>query len=140
MAVQFTIRGRNLHGRVREKVREKRGRLDREMRSVGRSIVRGYRRRTRSRRLARAVRLEKDAYGHYRVIVPARWAVFEEEDTRAHLITPKKKKVLRFDSGGQRVFTRVVRHPGTRGSHALRESVRANRRVARGRIRTVLTE
>lgn len=39
---------------------------------------------------------------------------FIENGTRAHTIIPNSKKVLRFNSGGKFVFTKKVRHPGTK--------------------------
>lgn len=46
---------------------------------------------------------------------------FEEFGTEPHIITVRRKKVkaLRFIAGGQVIFRRSVRHPGTKGSHFL---------------------
>lgn len=41
-----------------------------------------------------------------------------EEGSRPHIIRPRRAKVLAFPgSGGGTVFTRFVRHPGTRAYH-----------------------
>jgi hypothetical protein len=59
-------------------------------------------------------------------VATANYAVFVELGTKAHTIVPRTKKVLRFAvggnatlsgrprTGGQVVFARRVRHPGTR--------------------------
>ncbi|MFZ3595035.1 hypothetical protein [Streptomyces sp. BH104] len=39
--------------------------------------------------------------------------------TRPHLIRPRRKKVLRFEVGGREVFTKLVRHPGTKANDFL---------------------
>jgi len=43
-----------------------------------------------------------------------------EFGTKPHIIEPKRKKVLRFFIGGKAVFSKKVRHPGTRASSFLR--------------------
>lgn len=39
-------------------------------------------------------------------------AVFQHEGTKAHLIVPRSKKVLRFAINKEFVFSKRVRHPG----------------------------
>lgn len=44
----------------------------------------------------------------------ANHASFVENGTRAHTIKPKNAKVLAFNSGNKMVFTKSVKHPGTK--------------------------
>ena len=59
----------------------------------------------------------------WRVVSALYYAPFVEDDTRAHLILPKNKKVLKFRMGSGTVFSRGVKHPGTRGYHMFARSV-----------------
>ncbi|MFB7496094.1 hypothetical protein ACFC09_15605 [Streptomyces sp. NPDC056161] len=53
---------------------------------------------------------------------------FTLEGTRPHLIRPRKRNgVLRFEAGGDVVFTRLVRHPGTRPNPWLQRALRLGR-------------
>ncbi|MCW4048054.1 MAG: hypothetical protein NWE99_10940 [Candidatus Bathyarchaeota archaeon] len=58
----------------------------------------------------------KDVYGdEARIMALATYAVFVEKGTAPHEIRPVNASVLRFETvGGEIVFTRLVRHPGTR--------------------------
>ncbi|MEV3895294.1 hypothetical protein [Streptomyces anulatus] len=47
--------------------------------------------------------------------------------TRPHLIRPRRKSVLRFEVGGRVVFTRLVRHPGTRANDFMGRALRQGR-------------
>lgn len=50
-------------------------------------------------------------------IVDPRW-LWADEGTKAHVIVPKRRKVLHFTtSAGEEVFTRRVNHPGTKAQH-----------------------
>ena len=48
-----------------------------------------------------------------------RYARFENDGTRPHIIKARRKKSLRFVQNGQIRFAQQVHHPGTRGSHFL---------------------
>ncbi|KPI33262.1 hypothetical protein OV450_1350 [Actinobacteria bacterium OV450] len=48
--------------------------------------------------------------------------------TRPHLIRPRRRNgVLRFEVGGDVVYTRLVRHPGTRANNFLERALRLGR-------------
>lgn len=54
--------------------------------------------------------------------------LFVLNGTRPHLIRPRRKKgVLRFEVGGDVVFTRLVRHPGTRPNNFMARALRLGR-------------
>lgn len=59
----------------------------------------------------------------WRVVSPLYYAPLVEDDTRPHVITPKHGKFLRFVAGGRVVFTKLVRHPGTKGHHMFARAV-----------------
>lgn len=46
-------------------------------------------------------------------------AVFQHEGTKAYLIVPRSKKVLRFAINKEFVFSKRVRHPGIKADHFL---------------------
>lgn len=89
--------------------------------------------RVRTGRLRTLIRKQVN-YNKHRVDVIAgksgltRYTMFEHDGTPPHIITAKKmrgrgkkrrKGMLRFTVGGQVVFRRSVRHPGTTGSQFL---------------------
>lgn len=47
------------------------------------------------------------------------YALMHHEGTRPHMIFPKERQVLRFSAGGRVIYTRAVRHPGTRPNRYL---------------------
>lgn len=47
-----------------------------------------------------------------------------EKGSKPHVIVPKRAKVLRFEVGGQTVWTRRVSHPGTKPYNIVRDGVR----------------
>ncbi|MDI9829683.1 hypothetical protein [Streptomyces sp. KAU_LT] len=49
------------------------------------------------------------------------------EGTRPHLIRPRRARALRFEVGGDVVFTQLVRHPGTRPNNFLARALRQGR-------------
>lgn len=73
----------------------------------------------------------------------AKHAIFVEEDTNAHEIRPKRTgevssrrragkrmtPVLRFQIAGRWISKAVVKHPGTKGTHFMREASEAGERA-----------
>ncbi|MFJ1528300.1 hypothetical protein ACIOFV_07705 [Streptomyces mirabilis] len=49
------------------------------------------------------------------------------DGTRPHLIRPRRRNFLRFEVGGDVVYTKLVRHPGTRPNPFLAEALRLGR-------------
>ncbi|MFJ4469608.1 hypothetical protein ACIP2X_19265 [Streptomyces sp. NPDC089424] len=49
------------------------------------------------------------------------------DGTRPHLIRPRRAKALRFEVGSDVVFTKLVRHPGTRPNNFLARALRLGR-------------
>lgn len=45
---------------------------------------------------------------------PLNYALVHHEGSKPHIITPNRAEVLRFPARGRVVYTRVVRHPGTK--------------------------
>lgn len=52
---------------------------------------------------------------------------YEHDGTAPHIIRPRRRRALRFITGGRVVFARQVRHPGTRGSEFLVRALDAAR-------------
>ena len=50
------------------------------------------------------------------------YAVYVEYGTRPHTITPVRARALRFEVGGEPVFTRLVHHPGTKPNPFVRRA------------------
>ena len=55
------------------------------------------------------------------------YAVYVEKGTAPHEIRPVNASVLAFEVGGDMVFTRLVRHPGTRPNPFMQRAVEAAR-------------
>lgn len=51
------------------------------------------------------------------------YAVYVEYGARPHTIRSVRAKALRFEADGTVVFTQLVRHPGTKPQHFIRETV-----------------
>lgn len=64
-----------------------------------------------------------------RVVSSSVVALILEDGSRPHIIRPKRAKVLAFPGGSGTVFTRFVRHPGTKGYHAFRDGVASSVRA-----------
>jgi hypothetical protein len=145
MAVQVTIIGnRDLSGRFVKVTSDIRKGLRRATYQTAFDVVRRWEGLTRSRRIARGLRVRRRGDARAEVYVTSAIGFppeVEEFDTRPHLIVPRRAKVLRFvASDGAVVFTRRVRHPGTRGSHAGRRSLEQAAPGHRRRIARVLQE
>lgn len=54
-----------------------------------------------------------------RIVAPLPHAVYHHEGTPAHIIRPRRARMLRFTVGGQVVFARQVNHPGTKANRFL---------------------
>jgi hypothetical protein len=54
---------------------------------------------------------------------PLSYALIHHEGTRPHIITPDRAEFLRFSSRGRVVYTRVVRHPGTKPNKYLADNL-----------------
>jgi hypothetical protein len=52
---------------------------------------------------------------------------YHMDGTGAHVIRPRRRKALRFVSGGQIVFARKVQHPGTKANRFLVRALDAAR-------------
>ncbi|WP_284576856.1 hypothetical protein [Streptomyces sp. 2P-4] len=52
---------------------------------------------------------------------------FVLDGTRPHLIRPRRRKALRFEVGGDVVFAKLVRHPGTKPNNFLGRALRLGR-------------
>jgi hypothetical protein len=52
---------------------------------------------------------------------------WHHDGTPPHVIRPRRRKVLRFISGGRVVYARHVNHPGSRGTHFLTRALDAVR-------------
>lgn len=73
-------------------------------------------------------KIEEGRGGLQGVIVCDHHAVlFVLNGTRPHLIRPRRKKALRFEVGGEVVFAKLVRHPGTRPNDFLGRALRLGR-------------
>lgn len=79
----------------------------------GRTDIKELYRLTMSRKAMVETYLIKNIYPDQDIIV------FFEEGTRPHIIVPRNKKVLRWESAetGEEIFARRVRHPGTVAHH-----------------------
>ncbi|MEW2568305.1 hypothetical protein [Streptomyces sp. NPDC047070] len=53
--------------------------------------------------------------------------LFVLNGTRPHLIRPRRKKFLRFEVEGHVVYTKLVRHPGTRPNDFMGRALRLGR-------------
>ena len=77
----------------------------------------------RTGKLRKSIRKVRRGFEAY-VFPTAPYAVFVEFGTRPHIIRPVRAQALRFETRtGEVVFTRLVRHPGTKPKRFIRETV-----------------
>lgn len=99
------------------------GDVARDMRRRLRLVEREGKRLVRkdTRRLERSIRTNYRArpWPGGSVTADTEYALMEHDGTRPHIIRPHLRKRLRFKVKGRVVYTTLVRHPGTRGSHFL---------------------
>lgn len=51
------------------------------------------------------------------------YALAHHEGTKPHIIVAKRAQMLRFHAGGRVIYTRAVKHPGTRANRYLKDSL-----------------
>lgn len=54
---------------------------------------------------------------------PLSYALAHHEGTKPHIITPDRAQALRFTSGSRIVYSRLVRHPGTKPNKFLADNL-----------------
>lgn len=62
-------------------------------------------------------------YGDGLRITMTHYGKYVEFGTPPHIIKPSKKKALKFKTGGDTVFAKKVRHPGTRPNPFVRNTI-----------------
>lgn len=73
-------------------------------------------------------RVVEDGRGLHGVVTCDHPAVkFVLDGTRPHVIRPRRAKALRFEVGGEVVFAKRVRHPGTRKNDFMGRALRLGR-------------
>jgi HK97 gp10 family phage protein len=88
-------------------------------------------------KLARSIVKEVDEYGEAKISVLAPYARYVINGTSPHEICPVNASVLAFKAAsGELVFTKLVRHPGTKPNQFLDEAVEK----ARGKVGEVFSE
>ena len=87
--------------------------------------------------IARSIVKEVNEYGEAKISVLAPYARYVINGTAPHEIRPVNASVLAFKAAdGKLVFTRLVRHPGTKPNQFLDEAVEK----ARGKVGEVFSE
>ena len=82
----------------------------------------------RTGKLRKSIRKVRRGFEAY-VFPTVPYAIFVEYGTRPHLIRPVRAQALRFETRtGKIVFTRLVRHPGTKPRPFIRETAEEVRR------------
>jgi hypothetical protein len=70
------------------------------------------------------MRHSRDMRGQYvKIGSNLNYARIHHEGTKPHLIVANRAQVLRFTSGGRVVYTRAVKHPGTRPNKYLTDNL-----------------
>ena len=68
----------------------------------------------RTGNLRRTIHLGSVSARSATTVASAKYAAHVEFGTGPHIIRPRRASVLRFSAGGRVVFTKLVRHPGTK--------------------------
>jgi hypothetical protein len=71
------------------------------------------------------MRVKRTVFGGLKLEVgsPLSYAKMHHEGTRPHVIMPQRKTVLRFSSQSRVVYSREVKHPGTRPNKYLSDNL-----------------
>lgn len=129
-------------GRVGVALTRKQERAREGLRRVALQVRGIWGRRTRSSRIRRNIRIEPTAKGFEIFVDPADIGfnpLFEEDDTRPHLILPRQRKVLRWiGPDGEPVFRPRANHRGTKGSHGRRQAALLATRILKSETRVAL--
>jgi len=95
--------------------------------------------RTKSGMLERAVTVQQTGPAQAVVFLDrnvAPYAAMVHEGTRAHIITPNRRKALRWTSRGAFFFARRASHPGTKPDQFLYKAADKERDAVKARIQT----
>lgn len=65
-------------------------------------------------------------------------SAYVEYKTRAHIIRPKKAKMLKFKVNGKTVFARLVRHPGTKEQPFMRPALQQEEPLFAKELKNIL--
>lgn len=69
-------------------------------------------------------RQSREPYGQKLVIgSELNYALAHHEGTKPHIIVAKRAQMLRFHAGGRVIYTRAVKHPGTRANRYLKDNL-----------------
>jgi hypothetical protein len=104
------------------------GEVGRFLAGRARLIVIGAKRQVgkKTRRLQQSIhsRQSRTAYGQMVWIgSEVKYALAHHEGTKPHIIKPNKAKALRFTAGTRVIYSRAVRHPGTRANRYLKDQL-----------------
>ena len=146
--ISVTVKGTSISASLKSETEAMRRRLARvPRRTCQQAIGPRWARGTRSRRIASRMTTRDEGTNRAVISVDSSIGfnpIWEEEDTRPHIIRPRADRGqasviatrrargtvkqgnahLAFEIGGKLIFAKEVRHPGTKGSHALRRAVR----------------
>lgn len=147
--IEFTFKGIGQLHEVKWRYRRGDKQVRRMLRAAMTNVARYWRMavwgRTpkRTGRLAKGIREKVRVRGHTVVGIldsEAPYTMFVENDTRPHVIRPRRARALRFLVGNRVVFARRVRHPGTKGKHMFREGAKEVHPIAVKLLRSALQQ
>ena len=125
MSMTLKIRKRNMDIMLNSP----RGEVGRHMTKIGLKIVTAAKAqvgvKTGALRDSIHMRLRRGVLGGLRLEVgsPLSYALMHHEGTRPHVILPQRRTVLRFTSQSRIVYSREVKHPGTRPNKYLSDNL-----------------